>query len=32
MPRYTLKVNGKSRTADADADTPRSMCCVTTWA
>ena len=22
MPRYTLKVNGKSRTADADADTP----------
>ncbi len=22
MPRYTLKVNGKSRSADADADTP----------
>lgn len=22
MPRYTLKVNGKNRTADADADTP----------
>ena len=22
MPRYTLKVNGKSRTVDADADTP----------
>ena len=22
MPRYTLNVNGKSRTADADADTP----------